>query len=439
MGAVCCRDSSIDFTEEVRLAHFDLLRCVGKGAFGKVRIVQHKANKQNYALKYINKEKCIRMKAIDNIIQERRILEEIKFPLICNLRYAFQDDENMFMVLDLMLGGDLRFHVDRKGSLSEEVIRLWAAEIIVSLHYLHSKRFVHRDIKPDNVLLDSQGHAHLTDFNIAVRIKPGKKLTSVAGSLAYMAPEILQRMGYTFSVDWWSTGVLLYEMLFGQRPFRAKSNDELARLILQKPITFPDKPVMGGPVSDACKEVLLGLCERNIHKRLGFGESNYRKLINHRWFEGINWDQVARKEIKPLFVPDAKHSNFDATHELEELLMEDTPLRVNNRSKNPKPLSTEMQKIENEFTNYDHTRTALSNDNQLTDIDPPPLTTPSLVAAICIIVPPQVMPRKVTGANYLPVPLLVVDPPWYPPTPRWTLSLPPSPAVFTTRGETPVP
>ncbi|KAJ1909151.1 hypothetical protein IWQ60_011330 [Tieghemiomyces parasiticus] len=370
MGAVCCGNSAIDFNEEVCLAHFDLLRCVGKGAFGKVRIVQHKAVKKNYALKYINKEKCIRMKAIDNIIQERRILEEIKFPLICNLRYAFQDDENMFMVLDLMLGGDLRFHVARKGALSEDVIRLWAAEIFVSLHYLHSKRIVHRDIKPDNVLLDSEGHAHLTDFNIAVRIKPGKKLTSVAGSLAYMAPEILQRTGYGFSVDWWSTGVLLYEMLYGHRPFRAKTNDELARLILSKPITCPEKSMTGNVVSSECKEVLLGLCERSVHKRLGFGEANYQRLTSHPWFSGLDWGQVAQKGIKPVFVPNAKDSNFDATHELEELLMEDTPLRVNNRAKNPKPLSTEMQKIETEFTVYDHTRTHQLGEGQFTDIDP---------------------------------------------------------------------
>ncbi|KAJ1983952.1 hypothetical protein H4R34_000964 [Dimargaris verticillata] len=371
MGAVCCGSTAIDFTEEVRLAHFDLLRCVGKGAFGKVRIVQHKGDKKNYALKYINKEKCVKMKAIDNIIQERRILEEIKFPLVCNLRYAFQDDENMFMVLDLMLGGDLRFHIDRKGALPEHVVRFFAAEVIVGLHYLHSKRFVHRDIKPDNVLLDNDGHAHLTDFNIAVRIKPGKKLTSVAGSLAYMAPEILQRIGYTFSVDWWSLGVLMYEMVFGQRPFRAKSNDELARLILQKPLVFPERSIVDTPVSDDCKDVIRGLCERSTHKRLGFGSSNYKKLTNHRWFQGVDWNLVAQKRTTPVYVPDSKHSNFDATHELEELLMEDTPLRVNNRAKNPKPLTREMERIELEFLNYDHTRTGLSPTQEaFTDIDP---------------------------------------------------------------------
>jgi len=117
---------------------------VGKGAFGKVRVVQHKGTKKLFALKYINKEKCIQMKAIDNIVSERRLLEHIDYSLIVNLRYAFQDDENLFMVLDLMLGGDLRFHLDRLGSLPEKHVQFYAAEIALSLHYLHTKNIIHR-------------------------------------------------------------------------------------------------------------------------------------------------------------------------------------------------------------------------------------------------------------------------------------------------------
>jgi serine/threonine kinase 32 len=117
---------------------------VGKGAFGKVRVVQHKGTKKLFALKYINKNKCIQMKAIDNIISERRLLEHIDYNLIVNLRYAFQDDENLFMVLDLMLGGDLRFHLDRLGCLPEKYVKFYAAEIALSLHYLHSKNIIHR-------------------------------------------------------------------------------------------------------------------------------------------------------------------------------------------------------------------------------------------------------------------------------------------------------
>lgn len=128
----------------VELSHFHLLRSVGKGAFGKVRVVQHKKTKEIYALKYINKAKCIRMRAVENIIQERRLLEEVEFSLICNLRYAFQDDENLFMVLDLMLGGDLRFHLERAGPMREDVVRFYVAELALALDALHSRRIVHR-------------------------------------------------------------------------------------------------------------------------------------------------------------------------------------------------------------------------------------------------------------------------------------------------------
>jgi serine/threonine kinase 32 len=195
-----------------------LLRSVGKGAFGKVRLVQHKGTKKLYALKYINKEKCLQMHAVDNILSERRLLEQIDFNLIVNLRYAFQDDENLFMVLDLMLGGDLRFHLDRLGYLPEEHVQFYAAQLALSLRYLHSRNIIHRDLKPDNILLDERGHAHLTDFNIAVRLSRQRKrpLMSVAGSLAYISPEILQKQGYTYSVDWWSLGIVIYELLYGK-------------------------------------------------------------------------------------------------------------------------------------------------------------------------------------------------------------------------------
>ena len=134
------------FIAIVELSHFLLLRSVGKGSFGKVRVVQHKGTKKLYALKYINKEKCIQMKAVDNIISERRLLERIDYSLIVNMRYAFQDDENLFMVLDLMLGGDLRFHLERLGTLPEDYVRFYAAELALSLNYLHSKQIIHRYI-----------------------------------------------------------------------------------------------------------------------------------------------------------------------------------------------------------------------------------------------------------------------------------------------------
>ncbi|KAK3807118.1 MAG: kinase-like domain-containing protein [Linnemannia elongata] len=356
MGAGCCKEEAIDFTSEIELSHFHLLRSVGKGAFGKVRVVQHKKTKEIYALKYINKAKCIRMRAVENIIQERRLLEEVEFSLICNLRYAFQDDENLFMVLDLMLGGDLRFHLERAGPMKEEVVRFYVAELALALDALHSRRIIHRDLKPDNVLLDEHGHAHLTDFNIAVYYNPTKPLVSIAGSMAYMAPEVLLRKGYFESVDWWSLGVVMFELLFGRRPFRGKSNDLLTNSILRDPLPFPEN--VDDIVSAPCLDVLSKLCERDISKRLGCTSEGLDAFKQHPWFQGIEWDKLVTKEATPPFEPDSKRANFDATHELEELLMEDNPLKAKKRAQTSPEveLSSEMQLMEDKFIIYDFSK-----------------------------------------------------------------------------------
>ncbi|UZJ53834.1 hypothetical protein CBS101457_003154 [Exobasidium rhododendri] len=353
MGAFCCKAEAIDFDGPVDLYHFYLLRAVGKGAFGKVRVVQHKQTKNLFALKYINKAKCIKMRAVSNIIQERRLLEEIESPFICNLRYAFQDDENMFMVLDLMLGGDLRFHLDRSGNMKEDVVRFYVAELALALDYLHRLQIVHRDLKPDNVLLDEKGHAHLTDFNIAVHFSTRRPLTSVAGSMAYMAPEVLAKRGYLSSVDWWSLGVMAYELLFGRRPFRGKTNSALTHSILNDRCNFPDK--VETIVSAECINCIKLLLDRDTKKRLGC-RKGIEDFKNHPWFSGMNWQAVEAKQAVPPFEPDNKKANFDATHELEELLLEDNPLKAKKRDekRDIATLTPDMRQMEEHFLPFDH-------------------------------------------------------------------------------------
>ncbi|KAI0080177.1 kinase-like protein [Panus rudis PR-1116 ss-1] len=354
MGAVCCRPQPIDFDGDVNLFHFVLLRCVGKGAFGKVRVVQHKQGRELYALKYINKAKCVKMKAVANIIQERRLLEEIDHPFVVNLRYAFQDDENCFFVLDLMLGGDLRFHLERMGSMTEETVRFYMAELSSALCFLHDRKIIHRDLKPDNILLDEQGHAHITDFNIAVYYSEKKLLTGVAGSMAYMAPEILTKRGYTYTIDWWSLGVCAYELIFGRRPFRGRTNSDLTHSISKDALRFPEDAA--SKCSRAGIQALKGFLERDPTKRLGsklFAEG-YEELKSHPWFQSIDWETLERKELTPPFVPDSKKANFDASHELEELLLEDNPLKAKQRKvQDVSNLSAEMRQMEEQFHSYD--------------------------------------------------------------------------------------
>ncbi|KAG0749548.1 hypothetical protein G6F57_000769 [Rhizopus arrhizus] len=350
MGSVCCKEEPVDLLSEVELSHFVLLRSVGKGAFGKVRVVQHKGTQKLYALKYINKEKCIQMKAVENIISERRLLEHIDHSLIVNLRYAFQDDENLFMVLDLMLGGDLRFHLEMMGALPESYVQFYAAEIALTLNYLHSKKIIHRDIKPDNILLDKKGHAHLTDFNVAIQLgnRNTKPLTSVTG-------------------NWWSLGISLYELLYGRRPFQGKTNEELQRSILYDSIEFPKEVNVSSDAINFIKELL----QRDIHERIGVGESGFEKLKNHPWLKDMCWDILASKVLNAPFVPDETKSNFDPTHELEEVLLEDNPLKVKKRiGKFPKKSISnhelaimamedgfpEKMLLEEKFLTYDYTK-----------------------------------------------------------------------------------
>lgn len=353
----CCFSEPVDFDSEVNLYHFDLHRAVGKGAFGKVRVVEHKRSKTLYALKYIDKARCIKQKAIANVIQERRLLEEIDHNFVVNLRYAFQDDENCFFVSDLMLGGDLRFHLERQGYIKEDVVRFWLAELSSAIEYLHGQRIIHRDLKPDNILLDKAGHAHITDFNVAIHYSERRLHSSVAGSMAYMAPQVVSRKGYSWQIDWWSLGITAYELLFRNRPFDGRTAEKMTQAILKDPLKFPDNA--SERVSDEGIAVLKGLIERDPNQRLGCRPDGQgiEDIHNHPWFRSIDWERLENKECQPPFVPDMKQANFDVSHELDEFLMVEKPLTHSKRKVNPdlEKMKPELRQLEEQFTPYDFT------------------------------------------------------------------------------------
>jgi len=260
-----------------------------------------------------------------------------------------------FFVLDLMLGGDLRFHLERKGTFSESVVRFWMTELVSALVYLHKRRIVHRDVKPDNILLDAQGHAHITDFNVAIHYSERRLHSSVAGSMAYMAPEVIGRKGYTWCIDWWSLGITAYELLFNHRPFDGRTAEKMRRSITNDALKFPDD------VSQKCSSqgvnFVQGLLERNVSQRLGCkaGGAGFRDIKAHPWMSDVDWEHLTSKSAQPPFIPDSKRANFDVTHELDEFLMVEKPLTHSKRKANPNldKMKPEFRQLEEEFTVYD--------------------------------------------------------------------------------------
>ncbi|KAL4816575.1 kinase-like domain-containing protein [Aspergillus spinulosporus] len=331
---------------EVNLNQFRLLRVVGKGAFGKVRIVEKKDTGLTFALKYIRKEEVVRSESVRNIIRERRMLEHLNHPFLCNLRYSFQDIEYMcvvtsgnirtvadftsYIVVDLMNGGDLRFHISRK-CFTEEAVRFWLAELGCALRYIHSQGIIHRDVKPDNVLLDSEGHVHLADFNVASDFRPGKPLTSKSGTLAYLAPEVYEGGGYYFEVDWWSLGVTFYECIYNKRPFEGRSQDTLSENIKK---AQPKYYVTNPAVSIPCLRAMSALMEKDRSKRIG--AVSFESFTSHQFFADIDFEALERKEVPPVFRPSSDKTNFDATYDLEELLLEEAPLEARARRQKPR-------------------------------------------------------------------------------------------------------
>ncbi|GAB7349346.1 hypothetical protein MBLNU459_g8479t1 [Dothideomycetes sp. NU459] len=319
------------FTDEVSLDHFRLLRVVGKGAFGKVRIVERKDTGLTFALKYIRKDEVVRSESVRNMIRERRMLEHLNHPFLCNLRYSFQDVEYLYIVVDLMTGGDLRFHISRK-SFTEEAIRFWIAELGCALRYIHQQNIVHRDVKPDNVLLDSDGHVHLADFNVATDLTPGKPLSSRSGTLAYLAPEVYRGKGYGSECDWWSLGVLFYECIYSKRPFEGHHHEQLIQAIVKGE---PNFPVTNPPVSMVCMHAISSLLEKDKAQRIG--AASFDSFTDNPFFRELDFDALLRKEIEPIFKPSSEKTNFDATYDLEELLLEEAPLEARTRKQKPRP------------------------------------------------------------------------------------------------------
>ncbi|KAF9959932.1 AGC protein kinase Gad8 [Mortierella alpina] len=296
---------------------FDLLKVIGKGSFGKVMQVRKRDTSRIYAMKILRKAHIISRSEVNHTLAERTVLAQINNPFIVPLKFSFQSPEKLYLVLAFVNGGELFHHLQREGRFSEERSRFYAAELLCALECLHGFNVVYRDLKPENILLDYTGHIALCDFGLCkLGMTETETTNTFCGTPEYLAPELLLGQGYTKTVDWWTLGVLLYEMLTGLPPFYDENIHEMYRKILQDELRFPDE------VTPEARSLLSALLTRDPNQRLGNNGSSAIK--QHPFFKPISFSHLMAKKIQPPFKPSVSSatdtSNFDEEFTSEEPL-----------------------------------------------------------------------------------------------------------------------
>lgn len=302
--------SSVPSSEKKTLEDFEMLKVLGKGTFGKVMLGREKSTDCVYAIKLLRKDVILAKDEVEHTLTENRVLQSAKHPFLTELKFSFQTEDRLIFVMEYVNGGELFFHLSRDKVFSETRSRFYGAEITLALKYLHEKKIVYRDLKLENLLLDSDGHIKITDFGLCKQdVSHADTTKTFCGTPEYLAPEVLEDSDYGHAVDWWGFGVVLYEMLCGRLPFYNREHDVLFELILSEPVRFPTR------LSENSKSILNGLLEKVPEQRLGGSSRDAEDVMAHAFFELINWDSILHKQIAPPFKPSISGkedvSNFD--------------------------------------------------------------------------------------------------------------------------------
>eukprot|EP01103_Thecamoeba_quadrilineata_P015378 TRINITY_DN4841_c0_g1_i2.p1 TRINITY_DN4841_c0_g1~~TRINITY_DN4841_c0_g1_i2.p1 ORF type:complete len:295 (-),score=43.41 TRINITY_DN4841_c0_g1_i2:135-1019(-) len=275
---------------EVNGEKYKIGRVLGKGSYGKVYVLLRKDPLTNtlktLAMKQMDKRVIIDKNVVDNILNEKNLLREVRgSAFVLHIYKTFQTEDDLCMIMPYMAGGDLRYHLLNHHRFPEEQVRFYASQIVLGIEGLHKFGVIHRDIKPDNLLVDEDGYCYIADLNVSIK---AVTVNTRTGTSRYMAPEVINHQNYTDKVDWWSLGVTLFELLSGRPPF------EDANAICHDNLVFPRRQQL----SDDAKSLLRGLLDRNPEKRFGSEE-----LKVHPFFSGIDWEGLPSKTVKPPFIP----------------------------------------------------------------------------------------------------------------------------------------
>jgi len=293
--------------QQVTYKTFRMYRVLGKGGFGEVCACQTRSTGKMYACKKLEKKRIKKRRGETMVITEKQILQKINSRFVVNLAYAFEMKDALCLVLTIMEGGDLKFHIYNMGGepgFPEERCRFYACQIILGLGHLHKEGIVYRDCKPENILLDSKGHVRISDLGLAVDIPEGEAVRGRVGTVGYMAPEIIDNEKYTFSPDWFSLGCLIYEMIEGRAPFRQRKEkvkrEEVDRRVKEVTEDYSDR------FNSASRSLCEGLLQKSPSNRLGCssGRQGVREVKIHPWFNSVHWRRLEAGRVKPPFEPD---------------------------------------------------------------------------------------------------------------------------------------
>ncbi|TFK74864.1 Pkinase-domain-containing protein [Pluteus cervinus] len=297
------------YGQSLTIDDFELITVIGKGSFGKVMQVRKRDTGRIYALKTIRKQHIVNRNEITHTLAERLVLAQVNSPFIVPLKFSFQSEQKLYLVLAFVNGGELFHHLQREQRFNEERSRFYSAELLLALEHLHELDVVYRDLKPENILLDYTGHIALCDFGLCkLNMKGDEKTNTFCGTPEYLAPEILNGHGYNKTIDWWTLGVLLYEMLAGLPPFYDEVTDKMYEKILHDPLIF------GSEIGAEARSILTGLLTRDPTRRLGVNGAE--EIKKHPFFhKHIDFKLLSEKKIQPPFKPSVASpvdvSNFD--------------------------------------------------------------------------------------------------------------------------------
>ncbi|KAM6444148.1 G protein-coupled receptor kinase 5 isoform 2-T3 [Liasis olivaceus] len=285
---------------------FRQYRVLGKGGFGEVCACQVRATGKMYACKRLEKKRIKKRKGESMALNEKQILEKVNSQFVVNLAYAYETKDALCLVLTIMNGGDLKFHIYNMGNpgFEEERALFYAAEILCGLEDLHRENTVYRDLKPENILLDDYGHIRISDLGLAVKIPEGDSIRGRVGTVGYMAPEVLNNQRYTLSPDYWGLGCLIYEMIAGQSPFRGRKEkvkrEEVDRRVLETEEVYSHK------FSEEAKSICKMLLTKDVKQRLGCREGGAAEVKSHPFFKSMNFKRLQAGMLEPPFVPDPR-------------------------------------------------------------------------------------------------------------------------------------